>query len=127
MKEKEIVLGLLNGFYQMVTAGNYDLITENIMKCPLKVADPMARAILSYEYLMPDKAYGVLIETFKVYKTYFGKVTSDDEVFKVVEEAEKIKAKFTTPEEKSYAGRMLAAFINEIELSYKEAVKSEAA
>jgi hypothetical protein len=124
MKEKEITLGLLNGFYQMVMSDNYDLITENIMKCPLKVADPMARAILSYGYLVPDKAYAVLMETFVIYKDYVCKITNDDEMYDVLIEAEKIKAKFKTKEEKDYASRMLKAFTDEIELSYKDCKES---
>jgi hypothetical protein len=126
MKEKEITLGLLNGFYQMVTAHNYDLITENIMKCPLKVADPMARAILSYGYLTTDIAYKILMETFSIYKSYVCKVKTDEEMYDVVNESKKIMDKFTKPEEKAYAGRMLAAFIDEVELSYKESVNTEA-
>lgn len=124
MKEKEITIGLLNGFYQMVTSQNYDLITENIMKCPLKVADPMARAILSYGYLTTNKAYMILMETFSIYKNHVCKVKTDEEMYDVINESKKIMEKFTTPEEKAYAGRMLAAFLDEIELSYKETVNS---
>lgn len=47
MKDRNVTIGLLNGFYQMVMAEDYNLITDSIMKCPQKVADPMARAILS--------------------------------------------------------------------------------
>lgn len=124
MKEKEITIGLLNGFYQMVTSQNYDLITENIMKCPLKVANPMVRAILSYGYLTTNKAYMILMETFSIYKNHVCKVKTDEEMYDVINESKKIMEKFTTPEEKAYAGRMLAAFLDEIELSYKETVNS---
>ena len=125
MKDKNVTIGLLNGFYQMVMAGNYDLITDSIMKCPQKVVDPMARAILSYGYLMPDKAYGVLMKTFEIYKNNICKVTNEEEMFSVLLEAEKIKTTFKTEAEQEYAGRMLKAFTDEIELSYKESVNTE--
>ena len=85
----------------------------------------MARAILSYGYLPVDKAFNVLMETFQLYKNYFMKLENSEDMAKVVKDAEKIKAKFTTPEEKSYAGIMIAAFMDEIELSYTETVNTE--
>ncbi|WP_370845696.1 hypothetical protein [Eubacterium sp.] len=122
MKEKELTVGLLNGFYQMVTSKNYDLITENIMKCPKKIADPMARAILSYEHLSEDRAYEILLKTFDIYKKYFCKVKSNEEMYSVIQEAEKIKSEFKNAEEKMYAARILVTFVDEVELSYKESV-----
>jgi hypothetical protein len=127
MKERTLVVNLLNGFYKMSTQGDYDLITDSIMKCPKKVADPLCRAIMSYEYLMPDKSLDVLMKTFNLYKDNFMKVTDDEGMAKVVDEAEKIKAQFTVPEESAYAGRMLAAFIDEIELAYKETANTNVA
>ena len=125
MKDRNVTIGLLNGFYKMVMEGDYDLITDNIMKCPQKVADPMARAILSYGYLASDKAYGVLMKTFEIYKNNFCEITTEEEMFNVFREAEKIKDSFKTEEEQEYASRMLRAFTDEIELAYKESANTK--
>lgn len=120
MKDREVTIGLLNGVYKMLTEGDYDLLLENVCKLPEKLGDIMVRTFLSYGYLMPDKTIQVLLTAFSVYKNHYGKVTEDAQLEEIVKEAEEIRQKFTTPEEKAYGSRVLSVFIDEIELCYKE-------
>lgn len=122
MKDREVTVGLLNGMYKMLTAGDYDLITDNVYKCPKKVADPMVRTFLGYGYMAPEVTIKILLACFELYKKYFQNVNSKDEFIEIIKEAEQIKTKFSETEEKSYAGKVLSIFIDEIELAYQASV-----
>ena len=123
MKDREVTVGLLNGMYKMLTEGDYDLITENVYKCPQKVADPMVRTFMGYGYMTPDVTLKILLDCFGIYKKYFQQVNSSDAFTDIIKEANDIKAKYNNAEECSYAGKVMSIFIDEIEMAYQEAAK----
>lgn len=120
MKSKEVTLGLLNGMYKMLTKDDYDLMYDTVCKLPQKLGDPMARTFLSYGYMKPDVTIKVLLECFELYKKYFQNIKAENGIADVVEAAETIKATFTNAEEQAYATRVLAVFIDEIEMACEE-------
>ena len=107
-------MGLLNGMYQMLKADNYDLITENIYKCPKKVGEPLVRAILSYDYIPNKVTIEALLKCFEIYKAYYGE-TEETKLQEAVTKATELCNSFEQVEVKAYATRVLAAFLDELE------------
>lgn len=125
--EKQVTIKILNSIYLMLTKNDQESIMEVINELPDGLMDPMLRNFLSYEYIKPEVAVKLLLETFAIYKKYYGTVTDDVQFEAVMHEVDECIQKYEHSAEGYYARRILTTFLDEIDMEYQERRAKKAA